>query len=89
MSLNGLERASKSALQHLIVLMGDDLSGNGWGDEVEATMSSSKADLVTVIEQYVTSMTEENNDMLGVVKDVSADIGHRGIANSRLTTNRF
>ena len=68
MALAGLAKADKPALQALCELLGDDLSGNGWGEEVDATMSSSKADLAIVIEQYVKCMMEENVELWDELK---------------------
>ena len=92
MMLAGLETASKPALQELVKLLGDDLTGNG-----DVSMTSSKAELVVVIEKYVNNMMEDNDfvedkwhDVSNKWQDVSADIGHRyrGIINSRLKTNK-
>ena len=74
MALAGLAKADKPALQALCELPGDDLSGNGWGEEVNATLSSSKADLVIVIEQYVKCMMEEKVDMEDELKLTKAKL---------------
>ena len=68
MALAGLAKAEKPALQALVQLLGDTLGGNGWGEEVDVTMSSSKADLAIVIEQYVKCMMEENDKLWDELK---------------------
>ena len=85
MAFIGLEKASKPALQELVKLLGDDLTGNG-----DVSMTSSKAELVVVIEEYVNNMMENSDFLENKWQDVSADIGHRyrGIINSRLKTNK-
>ena len=82
--LAGLEGATKPSLQKLVVLLGDDLTGNA-----NVSMSSCKEDLVTAIEEYTNNMMQNHDYMFNESKDVSADLGYRGIGNSILTKNRF
>ena len=72
MSLIGLERATKTSLQNLAELLGDDLTGNG-----DISMTSSKMELATAIEEYVKNMMESHDYMCDKTQDVSADIGYR------------
>ena len=88
----GLAKADKPSLLALCELLGDDLSGeeNGPHD------GCSKAILTDMIEKLVKNTVKqcielavESNQLKAKLEDVSANIGHRGIANNILEQKQF